>query len=647
MPRLDALAQWRAQLAGELTQLQQHLGEAGLLMRDQQLACEALQGRLANDPLVLVCVAEFSAGKSELLNALLFPDAGCRLLPAAPGATTMCPVELGWDARLPAQLALLPIETHGEPLTLAQWRERPEAWHGLPLEVDQPRAMADALQAVTQTRQVTREQARAWGLTPAAGAGRDRVAVPAWRHALLNMPHPLLASGLVVVDTPGLGAIGVEPGLTLGLLPAAAAVFFVIDASRGVSRGDLDLWQTHLADPALSRFVVLSKLDLLADPLSTPAEQAMLIQDQCTQVARTLGVPQSQVFAVSAREALTAGLGDSGAVRQERLTASGVLPLKSAIIEQLLPQRQQLLTLAVASFTQSLQGQLTRHVRELRRSHAQQMLELRALEAKTGSRADQIGQRLAREEAEFAVHSERVQALQADHTQQLTQVLAPLSDALWREVDGQLAAILAGPWYLPRSATAFAQLFDGLQQRVDDLEAALQAMAEDLARQLADIETGDPMPYVPTQPPDLARLRSDLAQIQGGYARYFGVRQMARMTVPQFVEQFRRMLTSRMRSVFEHAIHQIKLWSRATLEPLEEPLAQRETYLARRRETLARAQSARAELLHSLTELVRQDELLLAQAEQGQRLATALRAAAQQSPDRAEPAASELQDAAA
>lgn len=647
MPRLDALAQWRAQLALELTQLQQHLVEAGLLMPDQHVACDAMRDRLANDPLVLVCVAEFSAGKSELLNALLFPDAGCRLLPAAPGATTMCPVELGWDARLPAQLALLPIETHGESLTLAQWRERPEAWHGLQLELDQPQAMAAALQAVTQTRLVSREQARAWGLTPASGAGRDRVAVPTWRHALLNMPHPLLASGLVVVDTPGLGALGVEPGLTLGLLPAAAAVFFVIDASRGVSRGDLELWQSHLADPALSRFVVLSKLDLLADPLSTPAEQAALIQDQCAQVARTLGVPVSQVFAVSAREALTAGLVASGAERQDRMTASGVLPLKGAIIERLLPQRQQLLTLAVASFTQSLQGQLTRHVRELRRSHAQQMLELRALEAKTMGRADQISERLAREEAEFAVQSERVQALHADHTQRVTQALTPLGDALWREVDGQLAAILAGPWYLPRSATAFAQLFDGLQQRVDELDAALQAMATDLVSQLAEIDTGDTMPYTPPPPPDLARLRSDLAQIQSGYARYFGVRQMARMTVPQFVEQFRRMLTSRMRSVFDHVIHQIKLWSQATLEPLEAPLAQRDAYLARRRETLARAQSARAELVQSLTELVRQDELLLAQAEQGQRLAAALRAAAQQSPAYAETAAGELQDAAA
>ena len=42
----------------------------------------------------------------------------------------------------------------------------------------------------------------------------DLVEVPAWRHAAINYPHPLLKRGLVVLDTPGLNAIGAEPELT-------------------------------------------------------------------------------------------------------------------------------------------------------------------------------------------------------------------------------------------------------------------------------------------------------------------------------------------------------------------------------------------------------------------------------------------------
>ena len=60
--------------------------------------CSALRERLASDKLVVAFVAEFSRGKSELINAIFFADTGRRVLPATPGRTTMCPVELGFDA---------------------------------------------------------------------------------------------------------------------------------------------------------------------------------------------------------------------------------------------------------------------------------------------------------------------------------------------------------------------------------------------------------------------------------------------------------------------------------------------------------------------------------------------------------------------
>ena len=33
------------------------------------------------------------------------------------------------------------------------------------------------------------------------------VEVPLWRHAIINLPHPLLKQGLVILDTPGLNAM--------------------------------------------------------------------------------------------------------------------------------------------------------------------------------------------------------------------------------------------------------------------------------------------------------------------------------------------------------------------------------------------------------------------------------------------------------
>src|SRR5206468_9145599 len=102
------------------------------------------------------------------------------------------------------------------------------------------------------------------------------VEISQWRHAIVNFPHPLLKEGLIILDTPGLNAIGTEPELTLNLLPNAHAILFILAADAGVSRTDIEVWQNHLVgvDPAnkAGRLVVLNKIDGLWDELRTDAE---------------------------------------------------------------------------------------------------------------------------------------------------------------------------------------------------------------------------------------------------------------------------------------------------------------------------------------------------------------------------------------
>ena len=89
-------------------------------------------------------------------------------------------------------------------------------------------------------------------LTRLDAAGEGAVEIPCWRHAVINFPHPLLQQGLVILDTPGLNAIGTEPELTLNLLPNAHAVLFILAADAGVTKTDLEVWNQHLAgdDPS-------------------------------------------------------------------------------------------------------------------------------------------------------------------------------------------------------------------------------------------------------------------------------------------------------------------------------------------------------------------------------------------------------------
>jgi hypothetical protein len=160
---------------------------------------------------------------------------------------------------------------------------------------------------------------------------------------MINYPHPLLARGLVVLDTPGLNAIGTEPELTLGLLPGAHAALFLLGADAGVTKSDLSVWNEHLGGQSMACFVVLNKVDMLADPLLTDEQNEALVQKQCEVTAQTLQMPRDRVFPVSARTALHARLNNNEAdLAKSRLPA-----LEAALTNELLPARQQVLTHAL------------------------------------------------------------------------------------------------------------------------------------------------------------------------------------------------------------------------------------------------------------------------------------------------------------
>ena len=90
--------------------------------------------RIADDKLSIAFVAEFSRGKSELINAIFFADYGQRILPSSAGRTTMCPTELLYDETLPPSIRLLPIETRAESQSTSDYREQGHAWTVLPLD---------------------------------------------------------------------------------------------------------------------------------------------------------------------------------------------------------------------------------------------------------------------------------------------------------------------------------------------------------------------------------------------------------------------------------------------------------------------------------------------------------------------------------
>ena len=610
---LDALALWRATLGRHIGNLSRALAEDELLDEAEVDMLAALRERMASDKLVVAFVAEVSRGKSELINAIFFAQAGRRVLPAAPGRTTMCPVELRWDRGMTPRLSLLPIETRLGGMSLLELRGRDGPWQHVPLDPRRPDSLVQALAAVTRTQQVSVEQARALGLwndddpqdNPPRDAAGD-VEVPAWRHALIQYPHPLLERGLVVIDTPGLNAIGAEPELTLGLLPTAHAIVFLLAADCGATRSDLSIWREHLSTASVQRFVVLNKIDILADPLATDAEVRAQVEQQRAQSAQTLDVPLSRVFALSARDALTARFCQDAT----GLAASQLPVLEQALAAELLPRRQQLLQQSATTVLQAVRGAAVRQLADRRRQRGEQLFELRGLRGKSGGRLRALIERLDAEVLEFERCAMRLAALRSVQQRLQKLVLAHLSsDTLRAEMQTMQAAMGARPLNLG-SRVAFDAMLARLQAALAAAQTQIEEMRLMLQASFEQLNTEFGFAFLLAPVPPMADAQAELHRINKNYSRYLALGKWWRMATPGFADQFRRMLLSKLRVVFENAAGDVEMWSKGATSQLEQQLRERRRGHAQRQEALQRVQSAAGDLEQRISEVQGQDERL-------------------------------------
>jgi Dynamin family len=611
---LDALGGWRAALGERVDALARFLAEHDLadIAASEQLT--SLRERLGNEKLVVAFVAEFSRGKSELINAIFFADTGRRILPATPGRTTMCPVELGWSGDEPASLLLLPIETRLEGLALGELRAQPRAWRRLELDIHDADQLAHSLVEVTRTEWVSEEQARALGFwddenlddnPPRDDAGK--VEVPAWRHALINYPHPLLRQGLVILDTPGLNAIGAEPELTLSLLPSAHATVFILGADTGVTKSDLAIWRDHLGAHAPTRFVVLNKIDTLEDPFAAVGEVEAQILQQQRETARTLGVSMQRVFPLSARQALAARVtGDEMALSESRLPV-----LEAALGAQLLPQRRQVLEQVVQEGAQQIENHVVRRIGDSRRQLAEQTLELRGLRGKNNAKVRVMIKRIDAETSEFEECTTLLQAMRAVHGRMLKDILVDLSSDRVREEVAEMQASMGASILHLGAKKAFVALCERLRALLAAAQRRNGEIREMLGASFARLNAEFGFGLALGKPLEFERFTSELQLIESNYVQYLGLTLALRLAQPKFMEQFRRMLISKLRVVFENASSELELWNKAVSAQVDSQLRERRKAFKRRRETLEKIQTAAGELEARIDEIDTQDQRLV------------------------------------
>ncbi|OJW49934.1 MAG: GTPase [Thiobacillus sp. 65-1059] len=594
--RIEALRDWLDT---------QQLGDAESAMRLGQLL-----GRLQEDTLNVAFVAEFSRGKSELINAIFFSDYRQRVLPSSAGRTTMCPTELYYTPTQRPSLRLLPIDTKTRAGGIGDFKRDAAAWTEFPLNLDSADEMSATLMRLADTVDVDAATAEAYGLLDpldeeaARHLARDgSIAIPRWRHALINFPHPLLKRGLVILDTPGLNAIGTEPELTLNLLPNAHAVLFLLAADTGVTKSDIEIWRRHIAPTqaaSRARLVVLNKIDGLWDELRTPSEIDAEIARQVASSAALLDLPAAQVYPVSAHKALVAKVrGDAALLAKSRLPE-----LEAALTQELLPCKQALVSESAQAVVEDVVTKAT-ELLETRLAGIQDQVE--ELQGLRGKNRDVIQHMMVKANEDKQQFEHGLQQFNA-----LRNVFASQVDALRQRLGMRT---LNGEVRLAREAMEKSRFSTGLLdamgrffRQVDgNLDASAALIQEIRAMMTAMYQKfSDEHGLAAVNPPDhsLRKYRKEMARLERIFDERFNtVFKMLTVGQSQLTTRFFETLASKVVEVFELANSETEAWLKALIAPMETQVREHNIQLKRRLDSVSRIHAATETLDERIAEL--------------------------------------------
>jgi hypothetical protein len=611
--RFEAYADWRRRLSAGISALHEWLQQQDLAGAQVDVKVQQLLERLQQDKLVVAFVAEFSRGKSELINAIFFADFGQRLLPSSAGRTTMCPTELLHDPSRPPSIRLLPIETRLNEATVSEFKNYADEWVTFPLDLAQADRMAETLARVSQVKRVPVALARKYGLfterdddilSALERGDEGSVDIPCWRHAEINFPHPLLQQGLIILDTPGLNAIGTEPELTLNLLPNAHAVLFLLAADAGVTKTDLDVWNGHLAgeDEATkaARMVILNKIDGLWDDLKEEVEINAEIDRQVDSSAKMLGISPAQVFAVSAQKALLAKVNGDDAL----LTRSRLPILEHSLSRKLIPAKRDL----VGAATQNEIRAMTASIRSLldarRAGIGEQLVELIALRGKNQDVVEHMMERVKEEKEIFERGLARYTALRTVFTQHTNDLFDIIGLSALRQNAARTRERIEGSPFTKGVRDAMGDFFARL--RADFDQAGRQgAEIHDLMRAMYTRFAHENRTelYVPPQFSVLKYLK-EIERMERAYNTHFNTlwNMVSKAKYP-LMKQFFETIASRSRHIYKVANRDVEVWLKAVMSPLETQVREHHTQLRRRLDSVRRIHRASDELESRIMEL--------------------------------------------
>jgi len=548
-----------------------------------------LTENLKKDRLMLAFVAEFSRGKTELINALFFSDFKQRLLPSDAGRTTMCPTEIFYDADTEPYIRLLPIETRFRDDSITTLKRMPVEWNTIKLDVSDPNAMVTAMRKLAESKVVFKVEARALGLwdenDPNLGymvKDRDRVEIPAWRYAMINYPHPLLESGLAILDTPGLNAMGAEPELTLSVIHNAHALLFLLATDTGVTQSDFEIWTKWVSKHASQHYAVLNKIDMLWDDLKTPEEIGRTIQRQIESTAAQLNIPTANVMAISAQKALV------GKIRgnEEMVKRSGIQALEVMLAREIIPSREKIMREAVVREVGPLLTEARDTAQNRLLAARQSLMDLHALSGKNQQIVGQMREKMMSDKHLYEETARNFNVTRKIVAQQGWELLTHMDDDRMDKIIEESMMAINDSWTTAGLIKGMHLLirrmgaeFDHANQQSGGIKQLLNA-AYQRFHEVHGLERLDPPGL------ELSRYRGRLDELMVSTQEFCSDPLNIMLEKRFMVKKFYIALVTQARIVFQQVRLETETWLRLTLDPIVARIKEHKTQLEHRLENL-------------------------------------------------------------
>jgi hypothetical protein len=564
--RIAQFTAWREKLVASIDEFRAWQDSYGQADIEQTLRIYDLVEGLRNDRIRLAFMGESAEDKIGLINALLFANLPGGLLPLGPGCEFLCATEIFYDPNEAPYVRVLPMETRKREDSIANLRRSPVDWITMRLNPESPESIAEATNSLMESRAVSVDEAKSLNLMNVERSG-DAVMIPAWRYALINLPHPMLKSGLIALYSPASQMLAAEPEVAMRIAASSQSLLMVL--GKELTPAARDVWKQYVQHSPAHKFTVLDS----GSGADAAAERA---------VVEAFGIPASHVQSLPIKQAVASRLANA----EGGESTTGIEQLEKLHAEKLVPERQTLLLTAVATEIGPLVQSARQAVAARFIATIKEMQDMTSTAGKNQSVAQDMLSRLENERKTYQKSVAAFNVTYSNLTAKGQELLATLHDDRIEEILSHDREFIQGAWTTAGMWKSIQGLFSYFTTQVEKIlnyAVKLREAVEAIYRQFHEN-----FGLAKLSPPPLTLQKHlDAMHALEANARAFCHDPINIATYKDFlVKKFYDGLVEEARQLFEMTRLDTEHWLRGALGPLNGQIMERQKLMLKRVENL-------------------------------------------------------------